>query len=85
MQVLVRQSFCFEQKAKSVNGVLEIRLRKCVAALLQFEQIIFYLLGIEFRGETLKVKSDRCNMAAIVVEGAGTSAKNGNVAFKALK
>jgi hypothetical protein len=47
-----------------------------MAALLQFEKIIFDLLGVEFRGETLEVKSDRCNMAAVVVEGAGTSARN---------
>ena len=85
MQILVRQSFCFEQEAQAVDRVLEIRLRRCVTALLQFVEIIFDLLRVEFRRKTLEVKSDRCHMTAIVVESAGTSAKNGNVALKALE
>lgn len=83
--MFIRQAFCFEQEAKPVNGVLKIRLRRCAAALLQFVEIIFNLLGIEFCWQALKVKSDRCHMPAVIIEGAGTSAKDGNVAFKALE
>ena len=55
--MLVRQSFAFEQEAQSVNCVFKISLRRCVAALLQFVEIVFNLFRIELSRQALKVKS----------------------------
>jgi hypothetical protein len=85
MQVLIRQSFGFEQEAQSVNGVFEVRLRRRMAALLQLVQIIFYLFRIELRRQALKVEGGGSNVTAIVVKGAGASSKDRDVTFKALK
>ena len=65
--------------------MLEISLRRGVAALLQLVEIVFYLFGIQFSRKTLKVKSDSSNMTTVIVECSLTSAKNGNVALKTLK
>ena len=81
----VRQSFCFEQEAQSVHSVFEISLRRRGAALLQPEQVVLYLFGIELCRQTLKVKRYSCYMAAVVVEGAWTSSQDGDVTFKALE
>jgi hypothetical protein len=83
--MLVRQSFGFKQKAQPVNSVFKIGLRGCVAALLQLVEIIFYLFRIQLCRQALKVKGYSCNMAAIVVEGAGAAAQDGDVALKAIK
>lgn len=83
--MLVRQSFAFEQEAQSVHRVLKISLRRRVAAPLQFVQIIFYLFWIQLCRKALKVQRYSCNMSAIIVESAGASAQDRDVAFKALK
>ena len=56
-----------------------------MAAPLQFIEIIFYLFAIELSRQALEVKSHSCYMAAIVVECAGATAQNGDVALKAIK
>ena len=53
--------------------------------MLQFVEIIFYLFRIEISRQAPEVESYSCYMSAIVVKCAGTSAKNGNVAFKTFK
>ena len=85
MQVLVRQSLCFEQEAQCIDGVFKIRLRGCFAALLQIEKIVFNLFRIQLRRQALKVKCYSCHMTAIIVECSWTSAEDRNVALEALK
>ncbi len=56
-----------------------------MAALLQFVQIIFYLLGMQLCRQALKVQCHGGHMAAVVVKGAGRAAKDADVALKALQ
>lgn len=56
-----------------------------MAALLQLVQIIFYLFGMELSRQALKVERHGGNVTAVVVEGAGASTQDGDVAFEALK
>jgi hypothetical protein len=65
--------------------VFKISLGGCFAALLQIEKIVFNLFRIQFGRQALKVEGYSCNMSAIVVEGAWTSAEDRNVAFEAFK
>jgi hypothetical protein len=85
VQMLVGQSFCFEQEAEPIYGVFEISLGGCFAALLQQVEIIFYLFGIEFCWQALEVERHGSNVAAVVIEGAGTSAQDGDVALKSIQ
>jgi hypothetical protein len=43
------------------------------------------VVSLVWLGQALKVKGHGSYMAAVVVEGVGTSAQNRNVAFKALE
>ena len=81
----VRQPLCFEQEAQSIDRVFKIRLRGCFAALLQIEKIVLNLFRIQAGRQALKVECYSCNMAAIIVEGAWTSAEDRNIAFEALE
>ena len=85
VQVLVRQPFGFKQEAQAVHGVLEIGLGRCLALLLQPVEVVFDLLRIQFSRKTQKVEGHSGDVAAIVVEGTGASAQDGDVAFKALE
>ena len=85
MQVLVRQSLCFEQEAQSINGMFKIGLGGCFAALLQIEKIVFNLFGIQTGRKAVKVEGYSCNMATIIVECSWTSAEDRNIALEALE
>ncbi len=45
MQVIVREPLALQQEAKSVDGVFEITLGRCVVLLLKQIKIILYLVG----------------------------------------
>ena len=85
MKMTVRKPFTFEHKAKAVNGVFEIGLRRCFASLLKFVEIVFDLFFVQFCRQAAKMKRHGCNMAAVVVKGAPASAEDGNIALKTLK
>jgi|GEM_PF-3310274 len=55
LQVIVRKPLTLQQKAKAINGMLEIRLAGCLASLLQFVEIVLYLLRIKIRRKALKM------------------------------
>ncbi len=65
--------------------MLEIGLGGCFAALLQLVEVIFNLFGVQLGRQALKVQGQGSHMAAVIVEGAGASAQNGNIALKALQ
>src|SRR5690606_16690233 len=56
VQKTIRQTFRLQQKPKAINGMLKIRLRRSLAALLQFKKIVFYLLGVQFGGQATEMK-----------------------------
>jgi hypothetical protein len=53
--------------------------------MLQQVKIIFYLFGVELFWQALEVERHGCNVAAVVIEGAGTSAQNGDVVLKSFQ
>ncbi len=65
--------------------MFKIRLRRCVAALLQLVQIIFYLLRIQLSRQALKVQCYCGYVAAVVVKSPGRAAQYADVALKALQ
>lgn len=69
MQEIVRQSFGFEQEAKSVNGVFEITLGGCFRALLKQEEVVLHLVGIQFGGQTPEMQRHGGHVPRIVLEG----------------
>ena len=56
VQVLVRQSFGFKQKTKTVNGVFEITLGRSVVLFLEQIEIILYLIRFQLGGQAAEVK-----------------------------
>ena len=85
MKVTIGQPFAFEHKAQSVNGVFEISLRRRFTALLQFVEIVFDLVFVQFRWQAAEVQSHGCYVTAVVIKGTWTSAEDGYVALKTLQ
>jgi hypothetical protein len=56
-----------------------------VAALLKLIEIVFYLFGMKFCRQALKVECHGGYMPAVVVKGALRPAQDADVAFKALQ
>lgn len=83
--MIVRQPFAFKQETKSIDGMLEISLRGCFASLLKLVEVILNLFRIKASRKALKVQSYGRHMTAIVIEGSGAAAENGDVTFKAIE
>ena len=65
--------------------MLEIGLRRSCAALLEFIEVVCYLIRFKCCRQAAEVQRQCRNMAAVVIKGARTSAQDGNVAFKTLE
>ena len=83
MQVIVREPLALQQEAKSVDGVFEITLGRCVVLLLKQIKIILYLVGLQFGGQAVEVQRYCRHVVRIVLKGFAASTQNGNVALEA--
>ena len=85
MQVAVGQTFGFQQKTQAVNGMFKVRLRRGLASLLEFVEIIFNLLRIQFSRQSFKMQGQGGNVSRVIVESTFASAQDGNISFEALQ
>ena len=65
--------------------MLEVCLRRRFGLLLQHVQVILHLIGLQFRGQFIKVKRYGSYVPHVIVERVFTSAQNGQVTLKAIK
>ena len=82
---LIGKTFCFQEKSKTINRMFKVGLRRSFAEFLQFKKIFLHLFSIQIRGQTLKMQSHCCNMAAVIFKGFLTTSQNRNIPFKTMK
>ena len=54
-QEVVFKPFRLQQKAKPVNGVFEVTLRRGLRAALKQEKVVLHLVGIQFGGQAAEM------------------------------
>ena len=65
--------------------MFEIGLRRGVAALLQFIEIILDLFRIKFCRQAVEMKCERSHMPAVIIKASFAATQNGDVPFESLQ
>ena len=84
-QIIVAQTFRFQQKPKPVNGVFEVRLRWRFRFFLKVKKVIVNLLGIQFCRNFPEMQRHRSDVSGVILKGTLAPSQHRNRTFKPLQ